>query len=803
METTMETRQVPEYLTNEFLAKSNNYCVCVFVINEGEKLLRQLEKMRSVCQGIADIVVADGGSKDGSTDHEKLKSLGVNTLLVKTGPGKLGSQMRMAFDWALNRGYKGVVCVDGNGKDGIEAIPNFVTELRNGVDHVQGSRFIPGGYHENTPLSRLLGVKLLHAPLISMASGFHYTDTTNGFRGYSSRLLSSEKIGVFRDCFTGYELHYYLAVEAAKEKFACKEIPVSRVYPADGKIPTKISGIKGNIDIIKKLLSVCIDGCSITHPYKRFYWFSTLLVLAMIVFIVSMNMLSTLIQPYTFSPDSYATYSLSKTVFKDFYHSPLIRSFPLNCSDILYSSSFPPLFPVLIALINLIFPMGIYAGIFVNFLSLVGIYVVLKKIFYLTLNTTHTLFITSVVFLSFLNIIPILGSLTNGWSLLPSIFLQVLTWHIILNTKKNVSCWRVICISILFALGALNRFDWLLPAIFSIVMFPLLFSERKKMHLLISVCVFLLAISPWVYYSENNFGVFWVSDNSRNAFSSVVIFPHSFYLSDYIPGYPFYTHIGQWIRKVLGPFISLIKVMMIFCLPFSILVLAVLLRPIKELKNKITLLFKKERNLLLCVAFIIVNYILCLGTIMLSGYGDERYHAGMVLSLFMAVVILLSRAYNGFSFLSPSKTFLPYFLLIATAFTTSLNVGRAYIKVRNGDFTKKVWNQEENVQKKMEKYKCFLTSGNTIAKTYVSPSYEFSACELGAFAEIPVYAHLPMSAGDGVFAKGFFERIGVDYFLSPDDEYKEKFEKYYELRSVKDFPNLYQVIGIKDYIKSR
>lgn len=224
------------------------------MINEGDKLLKQLGRMTPICKGVADVVIADGGSTDGSTEHEKLVPLGVNTLLIKTGPGKLGSQMRMAFDWTLNRGYKGVVVIDGNGKDGVEAIPSFVEELKKGVDHVQGSRFIPGGHHENTPKSRLLGLKLLHAPLIRIASGFHYTDTTNGFRAYSTQLLSSDKIALFRDCFSGYELHYYLAIRAGREKCRICEIPVSRMYPNKGPLPSKISPIKGSLNVIRKLL---------------------------------------------------------------------------------------------------------------------------------------------------------------------------------------------------------------------------------------------------------------------------------------------------------------------------------------------------------------------------------------------------------------------------------------------------------------------------------------------------------------------------------------------------------------------
>ena len=252
-------KAIPAYDSFEFAEKKRSYCLCIFVINEGEKLIKQLATLYPY-HGIVDVVIADGGSTDGSTETERLKGLGVNTLLVKTGPGKLGSQMRMAFAWAAEKGYKGVVVIDGNGKDGVEAIPDFVKALEKGYDHIQGSRFISGGHHANTPLSRLIGVKLLHAPLISLAAGFKYTDTTNGFRAYSMRFLTDEKINLFREVFSSYELHYYMAIEAPCNGFRALEIPVSRVYPKGGKIPTKISPVKGSIDVLSRLFKAVSGG---------------------------------------------------------------------------------------------------------------------------------------------------------------------------------------------------------------------------------------------------------------------------------------------------------------------------------------------------------------------------------------------------------------------------------------------------------------------------------------------------------------------------------------------------------------
>jgi hypothetical protein len=148
--------------------------------------------------------------------------------------------------------------MDGNNKDDPAALGRFVAALEAGVDHVQGSRFVPGGRAVRTPLGRWLGIRLLHAPLIRAASGFPYTDTTNGFRAYSRALLLDPRVLPFRACFDGYELHYYLAIRAARLGFRVAEVPVTRAYPAGVKTPTKIHGLRGNWLVLRTLLAACL-----------------------------------------------------------------------------------------------------------------------------------------------------------------------------------------------------------------------------------------------------------------------------------------------------------------------------------------------------------------------------------------------------------------------------------------------------------------------------------------------------------------------------------------------------------------
>ena len=144
--------EVPAFRAEVLTEKRSRYAAAVFVINEGERVRTQLGKMAAL-SGEIDLVVADGGSTDGSLDAPFPESCGVRAVLTKTGPGKLSAQMRMAMAWAMREGYEGLVVIDGNNKDDHSAIPAFMRALDEGYDHVQGSRYVPGGRAINTPFS--------------------------------------------------------------------------------------------------------------------------------------------------------------------------------------------------------------------------------------------------------------------------------------------------------------------------------------------------------------------------------------------------------------------------------------------------------------------------------------------------------------------------------------------------------------------------------------------------------------------------------------------------------------------------
>lgn len=255
------TWQVPTFDTPLWLGRHQPYCVVIPVINEGARIQNLLARMMAhKISEVADIIIVDGGSNDRSLGLDMLKDKGVRGLLVKKGSGKLSAQLRCVYAFALDQGYAGIITIDGNDKDDPVAIPHFIKALHHGYDFVQASRFILGGVAENTPKLRDFAIRFIHAPMLSFFSGFHWTDTTQGFRAYSRNVLLDVEVAPFRDVFSSYELLAYLSYRIPKLGYRCVELPTVRRYPPTGDVPTKICGIKGNWSVLQVLFRACFGA---------------------------------------------------------------------------------------------------------------------------------------------------------------------------------------------------------------------------------------------------------------------------------------------------------------------------------------------------------------------------------------------------------------------------------------------------------------------------------------------------------------------------------------------------------------
>ena len=210
---------VPRFECTEYCGKTKEYVVLIPVIDGGACLINEL-KRASDCHvsDYADMVICDEGTKYTSSQEAILRNLGVNSLLLKRDVGKQGAKLRMGLWWALDRGYKGIITIDGNNMNSIEGVPKFIYKLAEGYDFVQGSRFINGR-------KRIA----IHTSIISMMAHYKFTDATNTFRAYSSQFLCDKRVQPFREIFATDELLTYLPVKADQIGLRVCEIPVDRV----------------------------------------------------------------------------------------------------------------------------------------------------------------------------------------------------------------------------------------------------------------------------------------------------------------------------------------------------------------------------------------------------------------------------------------------------------------------------------------------------------------------------------------------------------------------------------------------
>lgn len=224
------------------VSKSNTkskYAWLIVERNEGVRLINQLQKMCEYKQEL-DIVVVDGNSSDDTLELLQGGSIDISTLIIsKVGLG-FSTDLQIGLMYAVNAGYAGVITSDGNGKDSVEDVHKFAELLDEGIDFIQGSRFLESGQHSNTPILRYLGIRFVSSPYTSLIARIKITDSTNGFRAYSKRLIEHDQLKLNRRYFRGYALVSFIPFLVGRNKLKFAEISVRRDYPASGATPTKI-----------------------------------------------------------------------------------------------------------------------------------------------------------------------------------------------------------------------------------------------------------------------------------------------------------------------------------------------------------------------------------------------------------------------------------------------------------------------------------------------------------------------------------------------------------------------------------
>ncbi|HKZ24536.1 MAG TPA: glycosyltransferase family 2 protein, partial [Acidimicrobiia bacterium] len=113
------------------------------------------------------------------------------------------------------------------------------------ADLVQGSRWLSGNRDFGPmPAYRKVATRL-HPRLFSAVAGQRFTDSTNGFRAVSAKVLADPGLDLDQDWLDQYELEPYLLYKAVKLGYRVTEVPVTKVYPAKTLGQTKMKPIIG------------------------------------------------------------------------------------------------------------------------------------------------------------------------------------------------------------------------------------------------------------------------------------------------------------------------------------------------------------------------------------------------------------------------------------------------------------------------------------------------------------------------------------------------------------------------------
>jgi dolichol-phosphate mannosyltransferase len=219
------------------------------VLNEEQKIV---EVLRRVPREVVDeVVVVD----DGSTDRSAAMARDHGATVISIGQVEgVGAALRTGYGYASEKDYDAIITIAGNNKDFPEETPLLLDPIVDGTaDFVQGSRWLRPESLGPMPLYRKLATRV-HPLLFSLVARRRVTESTNGFRAFTKRVLSDERIELDQPWLDHYELEPYLYIKVIRLGYRTHEVPVRKVYPPKQLGQTKMAPITGWWSILRPLV---------------------------------------------------------------------------------------------------------------------------------------------------------------------------------------------------------------------------------------------------------------------------------------------------------------------------------------------------------------------------------------------------------------------------------------------------------------------------------------------------------------------------------------------------------------------
>ena len=158
--------------------------IIVPAYNEEFNITSTIEDVRSAASA-CDIVVIDDGSSDATVTAAECAGAHTVPLPFNTG---VGGAVRTGLRYALYRGYRQAVVVDGDGQHDASGIHTLLAALDSGADLAVGSRFALPSEPYRIGRLRRRAMQLL-AWIVRRVTGQAFTDVTSGYRAFDRRAI--------------------------------------------------------------------------------------------------------------------------------------------------------------------------------------------------------------------------------------------------------------------------------------------------------------------------------------------------------------------------------------------------------------------------------------------------------------------------------------------------------------------------------------------------------------------------------------------------------------------------------------
>lgn len=213
-------------------------CVLIPAYNEGETIRAVAE---AAAEKVETVLIVDDGSSDGTA--EEARRAGAVVISHAENRGK-GAALKTGFCYALEKGFDGIIVMDGDGQHKPADITAFLEKAAvSDAGIILGNRM---GDTENMPVVRRLTNRLTSA-VISRLARQRIHDSQCGFRFIRTSLLKDMELKTGR-----FETESEMLLEAARSGYRIDSVRVSTIY---GGEKSKINPLVDTIRFLRLVIA--------------------------------------------------------------------------------------------------------------------------------------------------------------------------------------------------------------------------------------------------------------------------------------------------------------------------------------------------------------------------------------------------------------------------------------------------------------------------------------------------------------------------------------------------------------------